>query len=138
MSKINGGRLARVKQVTPTKAEIKGVEDGDGAVGECYYAAGLYVLEHCYTTLVHGTCRLNDNAPFLYGHGWVVVSDDKVYDGTVNKFFDKDSYYETLEAVDEVEYTWDELTKILLKAEHWGCWHMTKGVTSGPNGYESP
>lgn len=129
MTRGKGDRLARVKQVKPTKAEMKGIESGDGVIGECYYTAGKYAVEHKDAILVHGTCRLNDKASFRYGHGWVLLNSGKVYDGTANRFFDQQDYYEKLEAISEIEYGWEEMCKMLLKTENWGCWHETEGVT---------
>jgi hypothetical protein len=88
--------------------------------GQCYERAFKYLLDHDIEgmMLVHGT---------RYGipHAWVELPGDVVFDGTVSRFFDRESYYQVQRVVKEVEYTKVEACRKATEANprRRGPWH---------------
>lgn len=66
--------------------------------------------------LVHGTiCGWID-------HAWVELPCGLVFDGVLQRFYDRDGYYVTRQAEKLCEYTWREAARVSLVARHFGPW----------------
>lgn len=121
----------KILQIKGTEDELEGVNLDKVELGECYTNAGRYLLDHPEVNgkLVHGTAYLMKDIPLEFGHGWIELPGDKVFDGTANQFFKKDDYYKKLKISKEKEYGCNEMVEALLEHENWGPWHNTRGVT---------
>jgi hypothetical protein len=132
-------RLKGPQEVDATPEERQGVADHK-FLGQCYEKAGNYFLDHAMhlsrlgpdARLVHGTVQGPLDTHELLGHSWVDLGDGRVFDGALQKFFDKASYYTALDAKDERRYSRVEFLKHIYKQKNWGPWHETKGVTNPP------
>ena len=116
-------------------------------IGDCYEAAGRYMMKECsfgnddcVLTLVHG--EVSGQGPLegiRYGHAWVEKGDsviDKSNGRDINmpKFFyyavgqirrevfDDEGYHPGKENV--YRYSWEEARKNILLYEHWGPWDL--------------
>lgn len=99
--------------------------------GECYEQAARFL---CFdsqfgptpipegTTMVHGVLKATG-----IGHAWVELPGNVVFDGTVQRYFDKGDYYRTLDAREERRYTPEQARKMMVKYRHFGAWHATAG-----------
>lgn len=121
---------ASPRPVVPTKAEARGTQPGRTFLGHCYATAAGYVRAQALAggvqapiRLVHGTVG---RAPHVLAHAWVEVG-DKVFDGTQQAFFDRQSYEQELHAVVEQRYTPEEALVRMLRSGHSGPWHETSG-----------
>jgi hypothetical protein len=118
------------RQVRPTPEEAKGTRPGKCFPGQCYVEAGRYLIDHQGATLVHGT--IGDGVTKI-GHGWI-ETDDKVFDGVWQQFYDKADYYAKKHATAEQRYTWDEGLTQMARRQHWGPWGPTAGAVKDPKG----
>lgn len=89
----------------------------------CYDKSLNYCVDKHYqgieTTLVHGVCK----APIgSYGHAWVEIEDKIVFDGAMQRFYDKEGYYKLHGARKEAEYTPEEAWANLLKFNRHDDW----------------
>ena len=121
----------KIRELKGIEEEMEGVTLDKVELGECYTNAGRYLLDHPYVggKLVHGTANLIKGLPLEFGHGWVELPDNKVFDGTANKFFRKDDYYKKLKVVKEKEFGYEEMAVMMMEHETWGPWHNTRGIT---------
>jgi hypothetical protein len=91
---------------------------------ECYPTALNYVLylpeeNRSTVTLVHGFC-VKHGAP--YGHAWVELPGEVVFDGVMQRFYDKAGYYQAKRCTDTHRYTLEEACELFLKHNHYGPW----------------
>lgn len=120
------GVWAREPKVVNGPAKyMQSVTLGKKRPGDCYRAAGRYVLENtlfddAFTpTLVHGTVSGRGGT---MDHAWVVINDAIVFDGAQQQFYDKDDYYAAFSAKEAKRYSPTDMKKAMLKAKHWGPW----------------
>jgi hypothetical protein len=81
-------------EAQPTAEQAKGVRK-NVFLAQCYRMAAQYVFEHPGARLIHGTIRHRQGplADKVIQHAWVDLQDGKVFDGVLQKFFEKTSYY---------------------------------------------
>ena len=137
-------KLARVlgpSEVSVPAGERAGVGDlGVRREGACYEMAGRYVaMGPCMggrpgAVLVHGVVRGGPGGKLRIGHGWAITPSGAVYDGVLGGFFDRDTYYEWAEAVEERRYEPRAARRAMVESGHWGCWHDTAGVVEDAAG----
>lgn len=94
---------------------------------KCYIKAFEYVSDKRDLEdirLVHGLYKpygVNKH----YGHGWVELPDDIVFDGVLQRFYEKEGYYQYYEIIKQVEYQPSEIHPIGLKnGGTYGPWHL--------------
>jgi len=95
--------------------------------GDCYEAAGNFVLDNRFLTLVHGTCTgTGPIAGIAFGHAWA-EDQDLCFDvaNGKNMVVRKDVYYKSGQCRDVVRYPGHEVPSLLLKHKNWGPWHKT-------------
>ena len=105
------------------------------ATGDCYEAAGKYMMDRCMfgngcdLVLVHGEVSGQGQLEGItYGHAWV-LENDMVIDRSNgrNLQLPKSIYYAVggIEHIGNIhEYTWDEARKHLVTLQHWGPWEL--------------
>jgi hypothetical protein len=86
---------------------------------KCFERAYKYILDHRETEarLVHG--QYHQGA----GHAWVVIPGGIVFDGTMNRFYAAEVYYQIMQVVPEVEYAAEEAIELGVQHGHYGPWH---------------
>ena len=95
--------------------------------GDCYEAAGQFVLDHRFMTLVHGTCTgTGPIQGIAFGHAWA-EDGDLCFDVANGHqlVIRKELYYAIGKCRDVVTYPGNEVPKLLLTHKHWGPWHTT-------------
>jgi hypothetical protein len=102
-------------------------------LGDCYYAAGEYILDVAQegAILIHGRPTLQCEPFITFGHAWVEW-DEKIVNGTIRFAYDvaRDikmpiSLYYALGKInpeDNFEYTREEARRMILEYGHWGPW----------------
>ncbi len=91
----------------------------------CFKKAMDYVFDlnepvAYYVKLIHGQY---DNDYFMCNHAWVEIPGGIVFDGVLQRFYDKKGYYKTLMAIKEVEYTSRDAIEMFCNYNHYGPWH---------------
>lgn len=90
---------------------------------DCYRKAFEYCMDkHCQgveVKLVHGTCKAGLGS---YGHAWVEIGDKIVFDGVMQRFYDKEGYYRERGAIKEAEYRYEEAYRNLIKFNRYDDW----------------
>lgn len=93
---------------------------------ECFHRSYLYIthVKLPGAVLVHGKY-----APFLeeepyhyFEHAWVELPGDIVFDGVLQKFYQKGAYYKYYKAENVVEYTLEEAIKMAKNNNTSGPW----------------
>ncbi len=119
----------------PKEVDVKdeykdGVEPGKDYRGKCFDRAGLYVVWNPNENikLVHGTVEFLPGMPLEFAHAWAELPGNIVFDGIVQRFYDKTDYYQKMHAVKEREYTSQDAMKMMLKKGTYGPWHNTNGM----------
>ena len=107
------------------------------ANGDCFEAAGKYVMDKCgfgsadgcQLILVHG--EVAGQGPLegvTFGHAWVLDSGTVIDRSNGRNVQMPQPVYYALGRVDNigntVEYTWEEARKNILLYEHWGPWDL--------------
>lgn len=126
-------RLAGPTPAEPTAAQAAGTTPGTTFPGRCYEMAGRYILDRgddADVQLVHGTVNQSPFDAVRIGHAWIETTDGKVFDGTTQQWYERDSYYRVFNAEAERTYTATEARAQLLRTRNWGCWHMTAGIVN--------
>lgn len=87
---------------------------------QCYKKAYQYIMEHPYdgVMLCHGLyteCSI--------GHAWIELPCNIVFDGTMQRFYDKEGCYKVEMITKLCEYTLLETAKLLSEHDHYGPWH---------------
>jgi hypothetical protein len=93
---------------------------------QCYPKTATYVLDHLEIDglqLVHGVAS---HAPhFLpFDHAWVELPGDVVFDGVVQTFFTRGSYYAVMAAVALDAYSGPETRRLVATHGHPGPWNV--------------
>ncbi|KON67382.1 hypothetical protein AKG34_21425 [Peribacillus butanolivorans] len=93
---------------------------------KCYTKAFEYVEDKSDLEdirLVHGlylSYGINNHC----GHGWVELPNDIVFDGVLQRFYEKEGYYQYYEIIKQVEYQPSEIHQIGFKnGGTYGPWH---------------
>jgi len=83
--------------------------------------AESFPIEHAH--LVHGTMRAAKRRAWLR-HAWVELPGDIVFDGVVQRFYRRDSYYSIIGAHALAEYSWTEARQLASTPRRpYGPWH---------------
>ena len=93
---------------------------------QCYRMTAKYVLEHPDIDglqLVHGVVS---HAPHFvpFDHAWVELPGEVVFDGVVQTFFKRSSYYQVMAAVALDAYSGPETQQLLVAHAHPGPWNV--------------
>jgi hypothetical protein len=105
----------------------------EGRLGRCFQLAGRRASfgvafqrpSDPNPILVHGTIQGMGLSPLA--HAWVEHSDGTVHEPTTDQTYPKEMFNAIFNPVEEKRYDRDELNKMMLKHQHWGPWHDTKG-----------
>jgi hypothetical protein len=94
---------------------------------QCYSKTTKYVLDHPQIKgmqLVHGVIS---HAPHFVplDHAWVELPGDVVFDGVVQAFFTRESYYAVMAAVPLDTYTGPETRRLMDAHGHPGPWNAS-------------
>ena len=123
VSKIDRKNLSKY-EVEP-KEEYKTGKPRRLSPKNCYTKSFQYILdkgEVAGVRLVHGLYR-----PFTLdqhcGHAWVELPDKIVFDGVLQRFYQKESYYNYYEIIKEVEYKPSEMYSISIPFGTYGPWY---------------
>lgn len=58
------------------------------------------------------------------GHAWVEIDEDIIFDGVLQRFYDKSGYFDYYNAIEERKYNCKEMYKKGLDhGGHYGPWH---------------
>jgi hypothetical protein len=92
---------------------------------QCYPKTVKYMLDHAAIAdlrLVHGVVS---HAPQFvpFDHAWVELPGDIVFDGVVQTFFTRDSYYSVMSAVALDVYSREETQRLAASHGHPGPWN---------------
>ena len=98
---------------------------------QCYAKTVKYVVDHPEIVgmrLIHGVVS---HAPHLvqFDHAWVELPGDIVFDGVVQTFFMRVSYYRVMAAVGLDAYSAFETTRLIARHRHPGPWNAKWGPT---------
>ena len=98
---------------------------------QCYAKTVKYVVDHPEISgmrLIHGVVS---HAPHLipFDHAWVELPGDIVFDGVVQTFFTRVSYYRVMAAVALDAYSALETTRLIAEHGHPGPWNAKWGPT---------
>lgn len=120
------GVWVRAPKIAEGPAEhMLSVTIGKPRPGDCYRAAGRYVMENTLLNkafkprLVHGKIGSGGNA---IDHAWVVINDTIVFDGAQQQFYDKADYYDAMNVKETKSFDPTEMKVQMLKTKHWGPW----------------
>lgn len=110
-------------------------EVSSNAGGDCYEAAGKYMMDRCMfdascgIKLVHG--EVSGQGPLegvTYGHAWIVDGETVIDRSNGRNLQMPKSVYYALGQIDNIsnlhEYTWEEARKHIMVLEHWGPWEL--------------
>ena len=116
-------------------AEQHGVSQ-QNAGGDCYQAAGRYMMDNCLEadrcdelTLVHGEVAGQGPLEGLtFGHAWVLDGGTVIDKANGRDLQVPQVLYYAIGQIDyignTIEYTWEEARKYILEYEHWGPWGL--------------
>ena len=98
---------------------------------QCYAKTVKYVIDHpeiIGMRVIHGVVS---HAPHLipFDHAWVELPGDIVFDGVVQTFFTRVSYYRVMAAVALDAYSALETTRLIAEHGHPGPWNAKWGPT---------
>ena len=100
---------------------------------QCYHKTVKYVVDHPGIDglqLVHGV--VSHPPHYLpFEHAWVELPGDIVFDGVVQTFFTRSSYYTVMRAVALDAYSGPQVQRLLETYGHPGPWSLTWVPTSG-------
>lgn len=94
----------------------------------CYKKAFEYALDkhdlRDKIKLVHGSYMPNilNRMGCHAEHAWIEIENRMVFDGTLQRFYDKDGYYSVCSNIKKNEYTFDEMVRNLREYGHYGEW----------------
>ena len=91
--------------------------------GNCYMYAARLVMENPDWQLVHANLfpLLGPFQDMAYNHAFAMKG-NLIYDGVLNKFFTKASYWKAFFPVDLRIYSYDTAMKMMLKKKTYGDW----------------
>ena len=116
-------------------AEQHGVSQ-QNAGGDCYQAAGRYMMDNCLEVdrcdeliLVHGEVAGQGPLEGLtFGHAWVLDGGMVIDKANGRDLQVPQVLYYAIGQIDyignTIEYTWEEARKHILEYEHWGPWGL--------------
>jgi hypothetical protein len=87
----------------------------------CYELAWRAVLDEPRLRLVHGWL-LSSIGQSYYGHAWVLLPGDRVYDAVKDKYFSAHDYAVQHHAIVGRVFTRKQAAKAALKHKHYGPW----------------
>lgn len=103
-------------------------------LGNCFAAAGEYLLSHCLfdlekreqLRLVHGRVTRRLPPHIQYGHAWIEVDGKDVIDPVQNLAATIEDYYEAggVDAESCIKYTYADMGKHINETKHWGPWKL--------------
>jgi hypothetical protein len=98
---------------------------------QCYAKTTKYIVDHpdiIGMRLIHGVVS---HAPHVvpFDHAWVELPGDIVFDGVVQTFFARGSYYRVMAAVALDDYSARETTRLVAEHGHPGPWNAKWGPT---------
>lgn len=108
-----------------------------GANGDCYEAAGQFMMMQCQfgqpdcegMVLVHG--EVMGQGPLegvTYGHAWVELNGTVIDKSNGRDLHLPTVLYYSVGRIDEIDnvikYPWSEARKKILDHEHWGPWDL--------------
>jgi len=105
-------------EAQPTAEQAKGVRK-NVFLAQCYRMAAQYVFEHPGARLIHGTIRHRQGplADKVIQHAWVDLQDGKVFDGVLQKFFEKTSYYRFWRAKEQRSFSQIDAARLLVNGD---------------------
>ena len=105
-------------EAKPTPEQSKGVMK-IVFLGQCYRMTAEYVFRHPGARLIHGTIRHRQGplAGKAIEHAWVDLEDGKVFDGVLQKFFEKKSYYRFWQAKEKRSFSQIDAAKLLVSGD---------------------
>jgi hypothetical protein len=129
--RVGRGLLSSAQQVSVDAAWARRTWPRRRYPQQCYAKTVKYVVDHPEITemrLIHGVVS---HAPhFLpFDHAWVELPGDVVFDGVVQTFFTRVSYYRVMAAVGLDAYSAFEMTRLIAKHRHPGPWNAKWGPT---------
>jgi hypothetical protein len=84
--------------------------------------------------LVHGTMRSPRHRGWLR-HAWVELPGDVVFDGVVQRFFTRESFYRVMGAHALIRYSWSEARRLSRTPRRpYGPWHRRRDRRAGAGG----
>ena len=104
------------------------------ATGDCYEAAGKYMMDNCMMggcdfVLVHAEVAGQGHLQGItYGHAFVLDGDTIIDVSNGRNLKLPKAVYYALGQVDNIgnihEYTWEEARRLIVDFEHWGPWEL--------------
>lgn len=98
-------------------------------LGNCYQRAATVAMANEGTILVHGL--LHPEIGVLrgrpYPHAWVLLPEDRLYDPTLRKVYDRAAYYTAFDAEEHLRVRHEDVRVALLEHDHWGPWKEKEG-----------
>jgi len=96
---------------------------GPHNIKDCFRKAFEYAFEHQVQgiRIVHGTHR-NE----YFEHAWVELPDGVLFDGVLQRFYDRERYYSITNAIKIVEYSLKAYSELMSNEGHFGPFHETK------------
>jgi hypothetical protein len=91
----------------------------------CYEKAAQYVLRHTENeemSLVHGTAVVPEIPDLRYGHAWVEIGEEYVYDGTEGHFYGRGDFFSATQAIEGTRYSPSEAAVMIARTGHFGPW----------------
>jgi len=110
--------------------------------GHCYEVCAKYLIDTCrfnkenrkHIRLVHGRPTLQRPPYIKYGHAWIELSEDTVYDPERDTEYPTILYY-SLGDINPAEcfhYDFNKLQKMILEYQHYGPWEGVEGCPPLP------
>ena len=93
---------------------------------QCYARTAKYVLDHPEIDGLHLVHGVASHGPHFvpFDHAWVELPGDVVFDGVVQTFFTRPSYYAVMAAVALDAYSGVEARRLLAADGHPGPWNV--------------
>jgi len=89
-------------------------------LGRCYELAGNFAFNNPSVVLVHGSIQ-GPGAPRI-PHAWVSYREELFWEPTLNKFWDKATFYAFHNAIAYRRYDHESLVRLMVSSENWGPW----------------
>jgi hypothetical protein len=132
LARVGWQLLSSAKRVTVEPGWARGTRPGRRYPQQCYAKTARYVLEHAEIKgmrLVHGVV----SHPPLFvplDHAWVELPGDIVFDGVLQTFFTRSSYYAIVAAVPLDAYSAADTRRLMASQGHPGPWNAKWVPTS--------
>jgi len=113
-------------------------EELPAAEGDCYEAAGRYIMQECLTRLAGNGCELTlvhgevmGQGPIegiTFGHAWLLDGDTVIDRSNGRDIQMPRMIYYLVGQIDRIgnvhEYTWEDARRYITMYEHWGPWDL--------------